>query len=48
MIFSGYFHFLIVDREKNGADKFEGELILFGCDRFPHWESLMNYLVSGN
>ena len=36
--------FLIDDREKNGAGQFEGELILFGSERFPHWESVIEYL----
>ena len=29
---------LIDDRTKNGADKFEGELILFKSDKYPNWE----------
>lgn len=35
--------FLIDDREKNGADKFEGELIQFGSTRFPNWKALIEY-----
>jgi 5'(3')-deoxyribonucleotidase len=36
--------YLIDDREKNGADKFTGELILFGGEKFPHWDSVIEYL----
>jgi 5'(3')-deoxyribonucleotidase len=36
--------FLIDDRMKNGADRFEGELILFGSERFPDWKSVVEYL----
>ena len=38
-------HYLIDDREKNGAIKFEGELIVFGSDKFPGWQSVLNYLL---
>jgi 5'-nucleotidase len=38
-------HYLIDDREKNGADKFVGELILFGSYKFPDWFSVINYLI---
>jgi 5'(3')-deoxyribonucleotidase len=38
-------NYLIDDREKNGADKFVGELILFGSERFPNWKSVVNYLI---
>lgn len=37
-------HFLVDDRTKNGADRFAGELILFGSDRFPDWPSVTAYL----
>ena len=37
--------YLIDDREKNGADKFEGELILFKSEKFPDWKSVLNYLL---
>lgn len=37
--------FLIDDRTKNGADKFEGEHILFGSNRFPDWPAVVNYLL---
>ncbi len=36
--------FLIDDRTKNGADRFSGELILFGSDKFPDWPSVIAYL----
>jgi len=37
--------YLIDDREKNGADRFSGELILFGSDKFPDWTSVIEYLI---
>ena len=37
--------YLIDDREKNGADKFVGELILFGGEKFPDWKSVISYLI---
>ena len=33
------------DRTKNGADRFEGELIQFGSDRFPDWDAVLAYLL---
>lgn len=38
--------FLIDDRTKNGADSFNGELILFGSDKYPNWRSVVSYLVA--
>lgn len=38
-------HYLIDDREKNGADRFVGELILFGGERFPDWKAVIEYLM---
>ena len=38
-------HYLIDDREKNGADKFTGELILFGGAKFPDWNAVIDYLI---
>ena len=38
--------YLIDDRVKNGAGEFDGELILFGGDRFPNWDSVVRYLIS--
>jgi len=37
--------FLIDDRTKNGAGEFEGELILFGSEKFPDWERVCDYLI---
>jgi 5'(3')-deoxyribonucleotidase len=37
--------YLIDDRTKNGAGEFEGELILFGGDKFPNWQSVLDYLL---
>jgi len=36
--------YLIDYRLKNGADKFQGELIHFGSDKFPDWDSVVMYL----
>lgn len=36
--------FLIDDRTKNGADRFEGEHILFGSEAFPDWRAVVGYL----
>ena len=36
--------FLIDDRTKNGADRFTGEHIHFGTDKFPDWSSVVAYL----
>lgn len=38
-------HYLIDDREKNGAKDFEGELILFGSEKFKDWEAVRGYLL---
>lgn len=38
-------HYLIDDRTKNGAASFEGELILFGSERFPSWKEVLDYLL---
>ena len=37
--------FLIDDRTGHGADRFAGEHIHFGSDRFPDWPSVMEYLL---
>ena len=37
--------YLIDDRFKNGADTFEGEWIQFGSERFPDWQSILDYLL---
>ncbi|VAW61214.1 putative 5'(3')-deoxyribonucleotidase [hydrothermal vent metagenome] len=39
-----YGDYLIDDRTKNGADRFVGEHIHFGSDKFPDWESVLIYL----
>ena len=36
--------FLIDDRTKNGADRFQGEHIVFGSPTFPNWETVVDYL----
>lgn len=36
---------LIDDREKNGAKDFSGELLLFGSDKFPNWNTVLEYLI---
>jgi len=36
--------YLIDDRLKNGADKFRGELVHFGSDKFPDWDAVVVYL----
>ncbi|HNR08994.1 MAG TPA: hypothetical protein PKM27_16865 [Saprospiraceae bacterium] len=38
--------FLIDDREKNGANEFKGELILFGLGKFPDWKKVTEYLLT--
>lgn len=38
-------HFLIDDREKNGASEFEGEHILFGSLMFPDLGAVTKYLI---
>ena len=40
--------YLIDDRLKNGADKFQGEHIHFRSDKFPDWESVLKYLFVDN
>lgn len=37
--------FLIDDRPNNGADKFKGELILFGSEKFPNWNVVTDYMM---
>jgi len=38
--------FLIDDRIKHGVDRFVGEHIHFGSPKYPHWESVLAYLLS--
>jgi 5'-nucleotidase len=37
-------HFLIDDRTKNGADRFSGEHIHFGSEKYPDWQAVLLYL----
>jgi 5'(3')-deoxyribonucleotidase len=37
--------FLIDDRTKNGADRFDGELVQFGQEPFTDWPSVVAYLL---
>ena len=36
--------YLIDDRTKNGAGKFEGQHIHFGTEAFPDWNTVLEYL----
>ncbi len=36
--------YLIDDRTKNGVDKFSGEHIHFGTEKYPDWASVLTYL----
>jgi 5'(3')-deoxyribonucleotidase len=38
-------HYLIDDRTKNGVDRFRGEHIHFGTERFPDWKAVVAYLL---
>lgn len=38
--------YLIDDRTKNGVDKFGGEHIHFGTERFPGWDEVVEYLMN--
>lgn len=38
--------YLIDDRLANGADRFEGEHILFGSNQYPDWSTVLKYLKS--
>ena len=37
--------YLIDDRTKNGAENFQGELILFGSEAYPDWEHVIKKLI---
>lgn len=37
--------YIIDDRLLKGVDRFEGEHIHFGSDRFPHWQAVLEYLL---
>ncbi len=36
---------LIDDRPNNGADKFQGEWIQYGSEKFPNWNEILTYLL---
>lgn len=36
--------FLVDDKSKRGADRFVGELILFGSEEYPDWPAVLDYL----
>jgi len=36
--------YLVDDGIWNGADRFEGEHVLFGSDEYPDWSSVVDYL----
>ncbi|HEX5551874.1 MAG TPA: hypothetical protein VFX43_01415 [Chitinophagaceae bacterium] len=36
---------LIDDRLRNGVDHFKGEHIHFGTEKFPDWDSVLDYLL---
>jgi len=40
--------YLVDDRTKNGADRFVGEHILFGSEKFPNWPSVVAHLRERN
>ena len=37
--------YLIDDRTANGAAQFMGEHIHFGSEKFPNWNSVLDYLM---
>lgn len=37
--------YLIDDRDKNGADRFTGELIVFGSADYPDWAAVLDRLI---
>ena len=38
--------YLIDDRDRNGVLDFKGELIKFGSERFPDWNSVVEFLIN--
>ncbi len=38
--------YLIDDRTNKGAGDFEGELILFGFEKYPDWSAIIEYLIN--
>ena len=39
--------YLVDDRTKNGADRFTGEHLHFGTEKFPDWRAVTEYLCEG-
>ena len=37
--------YLVDDRTKNGAENFQGELILFGSETYPDWDHVVRRLL---
>ena len=37
--------YLIDDRSKNGTSEFKGEWLHFASERFPDWDSVLDYLI---
>jgi 5'-nucleotidase len=37
-------NFLVDDRPKNGAKDFTGEWIHFGTEKYPDWDTVLEYL----
>lgn len=37
--------YLIDDRLQNGTADFNGELILFGTEKYPNWKTVLAYLI---
>ncbi len=37
--------YLVDDRTKNGAENFQGELILFGSEAYPDWDHVLRRLL---
>ena len=38
--------YLIDDRSKRGADRFQGEWIWFGTEQYPDWATVVSYLLN--
>ncbi len=38
--------FIIDDRTRRGVDRFGGEHVYFGTERFPNWATVLEYLRS--
>ena len=46
LLYVGKGEFLIDDRKNNGAGEFKENLILFGSEQFPGWDSVVDYLIA--